>query len=251
MGMNFSPMYQPTSTKTINVDGDLNLNPYDLLATDVKCDTVEATEFVGGVGNFESALVSGGVDVSGILHAENTLQVDGNMLLEGSINNVNITDEGAITTSKSITATGGFEGYLLAPVTAATSGQSMMNVSDSGNISVSKSATVTLKTFTVSPTVGSKILGFGVKNGTYMTGGNLKVTVNVTMSRGNCDGDILLNGTSIGSVYQGSDVGLSTSVTLTGGPVKAGSNTISYKNKNSAYGGTVSMNAFTIYYGYA
>ena len=47
-------MYQPVSTKTIKADGDLNINPYDLLATDVKCDTVEATEFVCGVGNFES-----------------------------------------------------------------------------------------------------------------------------------------------------------------------------------------------------
>ena len=54
MGMNFSPMYQPVSTKTIKADGDLNVNPYDLLATDVKCDTVEASEFVGGVGNFTS-----------------------------------------------------------------------------------------------------------------------------------------------------------------------------------------------------
>ena len=54
MGMNFSPMYQPVSTKTIKADGDLNINPYDLLATDVKCDTVEASEFVGGVGNFSS-----------------------------------------------------------------------------------------------------------------------------------------------------------------------------------------------------
>ena len=58
MGMNFSPMYQPVSTKTIKADGDLNINPYDLLATDVKCDTVEATEFVGGVGNFSSSISS-------------------------------------------------------------------------------------------------------------------------------------------------------------------------------------------------
>ena len=57
MGMNFSPMYQPVSTKTIKADGDLNINPYDLLATDVKCDTVEATEFVGGVGNFSSMVM--------------------------------------------------------------------------------------------------------------------------------------------------------------------------------------------------
>ena len=61
MGMNFSPMYQPVSTKTIKADGDLNINPYDLLATDVKCDTVEADEFVGGVGNFTK--VSGAVYV--------------------------------------------------------------------------------------------------------------------------------------------------------------------------------------------
>ena len=58
MGMNFSPMYQPVSTKTIKSDGDLNINPYDLLATDVKCDTVEATEFVGGVGNFSKVIGS-------------------------------------------------------------------------------------------------------------------------------------------------------------------------------------------------
>lgn len=58
MGMNFSPMYQPVSTKTIKADGDLNINPYDLLATDVKCDTVEATEFVGGVGNFDTVNIS-------------------------------------------------------------------------------------------------------------------------------------------------------------------------------------------------
>ena len=58
MGMNFSPMYQPVSTKTIKADGDLNVNPYDLLATDVKCDTVEADEFVGGVGNFSSLVVA-------------------------------------------------------------------------------------------------------------------------------------------------------------------------------------------------
>lgn len=61
MGMQFSPMYQPVSTKTIKADGDLNVNPYDLLATDVKCDTVEADEFVGGVGNFTSGLFSNGV----------------------------------------------------------------------------------------------------------------------------------------------------------------------------------------------
>ena len=63
MGMNFSPMYQPVSTKTIKADGDLNINPYDLLATDVKCDTVEADEFVGGVGNFQNVIL--GINTTG------------------------------------------------------------------------------------------------------------------------------------------------------------------------------------------
>lgn len=52
MGMQFSPMYQPVSTKTIKADGDLNVSPYDVEAYDGRFDTVEADEFVGGVGNF-------------------------------------------------------------------------------------------------------------------------------------------------------------------------------------------------------
>lgn len=110
MGMSFSPMYQPVTSSTIKADGDMDISPYDLLATDVYADTMEATEFVGGVGNFESALVSGGMDVSGILHAENTLQVDGNLMLEGALNNVNFGTEGDITTAGTIEANGGFEG---------------------------------------------------------------------------------------------------------------------------------------------
>ena len=57
MGMNFSPMYQPVSTKTIKADGDLNVSPYDVEAYDGRFDTVEADEFVGGVGNFSSMIV--------------------------------------------------------------------------------------------------------------------------------------------------------------------------------------------------
>lgn len=56
MGMSFSPMYQPVTSSTIKADGDMDISPYDLLCTDVYADTVEATEFVGGVGNFESVL---------------------------------------------------------------------------------------------------------------------------------------------------------------------------------------------------
>lgn len=110
MGMSFSPMYQPVTSSTIKADGDMDISPYDLLCTDVHADTVEATEFVGGVGNFESGLYSGGVDVSGILHAENTLQVDGNLMLEGALNNVNFGTNGDITTAGTVTASGGFEG---------------------------------------------------------------------------------------------------------------------------------------------
>lgn len=75
MGMQFSPMYQPVTTKTIKADGDLNVNPYDLLATDVKCDTVEADEFVGGVGNFSSLVLENGID--GNLIKMPTLSYDG------------------------------------------------------------------------------------------------------------------------------------------------------------------------------
>lgn len=56
MGMSFSPMYQPITSSNLTVDGDLNLGQYDILATDGKYDTVEADEFVGGVGNFSSVV---------------------------------------------------------------------------------------------------------------------------------------------------------------------------------------------------
>ena len=104
MGFNVTALAQKARTQTLIVDSDLDMGQYDLIATDVKGDTAEFSEFVGGVGNFESGLVSGGFDVSGILHAESNLQVDGGISLEGSINNVNITPEGEIITAQSITA---------------------------------------------------------------------------------------------------------------------------------------------------
>lgn len=102
MGFTVTPLAQKARTKTLIADSDLNLGNYDLIATDVKGDTAEFSEFVGGVGNFSSGLISGGLDVSGILHAENTLQADGNIILEGSINNVNIADNGEITTAQGV-----------------------------------------------------------------------------------------------------------------------------------------------------
>lgn len=66
MGMNFSPMYQPVSTKTIKADGDLDVSPYDVIAYDGNFDTVEADEFVGGVGNFSSTTVRGTLNDTGI-----------------------------------------------------------------------------------------------------------------------------------------------------------------------------------------
>lgn len=56
MGMEFYPMYQPVTTVTIKADGNLNVNPYDVLATNVRCNTAVADEFVGPVGNFDHAL---------------------------------------------------------------------------------------------------------------------------------------------------------------------------------------------------
>lgn len=68
MGMNFSPMYQPVTTSTIKADGDLNVSPYDLIAYDGKFDTVEADEFVGGVGNFSSieGLLSADINITSV-----------------------------------------------------------------------------------------------------------------------------------------------------------------------------------------
>lgn len=102
MGFNVTALAQKARTQTLIADSDLDMGQYDIIATDVKGDTAEFSEFVGGVGNFTSGLFSGGVDVSGILHAEGNTQVDGNIILEGSINNVNIADDGEITTTKGV-----------------------------------------------------------------------------------------------------------------------------------------------------
>ena len=142
MGFNVTALAQKARTKTIIVDSDLDMGQYDVIATDVKGDTAEFSEFVGGVGNFTSGLFSGGVDVSGILHAEGNTQVDGNIILEGSINNVNIADDGAITTSKSVTATGGFVGSLQGNVNGNVTGALTGNVN--GNVTGRVTSTYTV-----------------------------------------------------------------------------------------------------------
>ena len=76
MGMNFSPMYQPVSTKTIKADGDLNVSPYDVEAYDGRFDTVEADEFVGGVGNFSSTTVRGTLNTTDIRIGSYTQTID-------------------------------------------------------------------------------------------------------------------------------------------------------------------------------
>ena len=120
MGFNVTALAQKARTQTIIVDSDLDMGQYDVIATDVKGDTAEFSEFVGGVGNFESGLISGGLDVGDILHAESSMQIDGDLVVEGAINNVNITNEGAINTAKSITATGGFKGNVTGSISGGT-----------------------------------------------------------------------------------------------------------------------------------
>ena len=122
MGFNVTALAQKARTQTLIVDSDLDMGQYDVIATDVKGDTAEFSEFVGGVGNFESGLISGGLDVGDILHAESSMQIDGDLVVEGAINNVNITNEGAISTAKSVTATGGFKGNVTGNVTGSISG---------------------------------------------------------------------------------------------------------------------------------
>ena len=210
----------------------------------------------GGIGT--EALTTTSISNSGTLTQTGTSTFTGKITANGGIGTTSLTTSSTITSTGLITANGGIKGtltgnvtgYLIAPVTAAPSGNVVMiSVGASGNKSMNRSETVTLVTFNASPEIAKNILSFGVKNGDFVTGGTIKITVNVSMSKGNCMGNLLLNGVSIGSVYKGSDVGLSTSVTLTGGPIKAGANTISYQNTNSSYGGTVSLNAFNIYYG--
>ena len=146
MGFNVTALAQKARTQTLIVDSDLDMGQYDVIATDVKGDTAEFSEFVGGVGNFTSGLFSGGVDVSGILHAEGNTQVDGNIILEGSINNVNIADDGAITTSKNVTAAGGFVGSLQGNVNGNVTGTLTGNVN--GNVNGNVTGRVT-STYTV------------------------------------------------------------------------------------------------------
>lgn len=108
MGFNVTPLAQKARTKTLIADSDLNLGIYDLIATDVKGDTAEFDEFVGGVGNFSNVLGSGNLDIEGtgnikgLTTFQNAVQVNGSLHVEGSINNVNIADNGEITTSQGV-----------------------------------------------------------------------------------------------------------------------------------------------------
>ena len=182
MGFNVVALAQKPRTQTLIVDSDLDMGQYDLIATDVKGDTAEFSEFVGGVGNFTNGLFSDGVDVSGILHAESNLQVDGGISLEGSINNVNITPEGEITTSQGINAAD-FNGVIfrngkiVVSSYSTTSGILVLNVPQLG-MSVRTLSTANtwenLSTFTY---VGSSIFEVPTVSGQY--------TVAVHISSGN------------------------------------------------------------------
>ena len=108
MGFTVTPLAQKARTKTLIADSDLNLGNYDLIATDVRGDTAEFGEFVGGVGNFSNVLGSGNLDIEGtgnikgLTTFQNAVQVNGSLHVEGSINNVNIADNGEITTAQGV-----------------------------------------------------------------------------------------------------------------------------------------------------
>lgn len=127
-GFSIVPLAQKARTKTLIADSDLNLGNYDLIATDVKGDTAEFTEFVGGVGNFSNVLGSGNLDIEGTASIKGNTQIDGNIVLEGAINNVNITSDGNINSVGTITSTGvinangGVKGNLTGNVTGDVTG---------------------------------------------------------------------------------------------------------------------------------
>lgn len=108
MGMSYTGFGAPVTVKNLKVNADLDLGNYDLTATDVKGDTAEFDEFVGGVGNFTNVLGSGNLDIEGtgnikgLTTFQNAVQVNGSLHVEGSINNVNIADNGEITTSQGV-----------------------------------------------------------------------------------------------------------------------------------------------------
>ena len=108
MGMSYTGFGAPVTTKNLQANADLNLGNYDLIATDVKGDTAEFDEFVGGVGNFSNVLSSGNLDIEGtgnikgLTTFQNAVQVNGALHVEGSINNVNIADNGEITTAQGV-----------------------------------------------------------------------------------------------------------------------------------------------------
>ena len=108
MGFTVVPLAQKARTKTLIADSDLNLGNYDLIATDVRGDTAEFYEFVGGVGNFSNVLGSGNLNIEGtgnikgLTTFQNAVQVNGSLHVEGSINNVNIADNGEITTAQGV-----------------------------------------------------------------------------------------------------------------------------------------------------
>lgn len=108
MGFTVTPLAQKARTATLIADSDLNLGNYDLIATDVRGDTAEFSEFVGGVGNFSNVLGSGNLDIEGtgnikgLTTFQNAVQVNGALHVEGSINNVNIADNGEITTAQGV-----------------------------------------------------------------------------------------------------------------------------------------------------
>lgn len=108
MGMSYTGFGAPVTTKNLQANADLNLGNYDLIATDVKGDTAEFDEFIGGVGNFTNVLGSGNLDiegtgnVKGLTTFQDGVQVNGSLHVEGNINNVNIADNGEITTAQGV-----------------------------------------------------------------------------------------------------------------------------------------------------
>ena len=181
MGMSYTGFGAPVTTKNLQANADLNLGNYDLIATDVKGDTAEFDEFVGGVGNFTSGLISGGLDVGGILHAENTLQADGNIILKGSINNVNIADNGEITTAQGVNGAG-FNG---AKITSTTF----------------NGAPITANTFNGAPITANTFNGATITS-TKFNGATIDTSGNVTGVKGTFSGAVTgstVNGASITS----------------------------------------------------
>ena len=147
--------------------------------------------------------------------------------------------------------TGNVNGYILAPYTAASSGSvKMQSVPASNSVYIAPRASGNFATFEfIVPAAESTLLGYGVKNGIYVSeGSSISLSVYVVMEKTTTyvNGTVYLDGVALGNT---SGTGSGTT-TFTVNNLSEGTHTFRYQNNtvNTGQGANVKLNAFDIYY---